>query len=582
MQLGIIFLFFHAVLYPTWAAISCRSFRAAEEAVRSGIAGSSPGFSQSTESSTYTLRGTVVNSVTGEPIRGALVQIYANTQRSVLTGADGRFQFEKIAAGSYFAAARKPGFFSEQELAPQRPPQQYVRVGQDAPAAVLKLIPEGIIHGRISGESGEGIEGIPVRLLFRSVQNGELSWQETRGAQTNEEGEFRLAELRPGAYYLFMGPGQTPVVLPPRPSEPGAKGYAAIFYPGVADLSSAAPIQITPGKRVEIMYSLPLYPLFRVSGSVSGAPAGVPVNLQFINAVGQGISSNVRLDQRTGEFQTGWLPAGSYTLKASAQEGQAAPAFNSRNAPQTYSASRSVDLSSNLSGVHLSLVPGITIPVSVSVETTRPQTGSDGEGPTFISRVGRGGQSNPPASVFLSMKEGLLSRMQYSAGYVGDPENKTLAIANVPPGIYAVQIYPNGLYYVQSARSGMSDLLRQEIAIAPGASVQPIEIVMRDDFANLHGKVSFDEQSAQAMVIALPDQSRRRQLQGIGMSNPTNPGFGFSLAPGSYKVIAFDRIDGLEYLNPEVVQKYLSKARDITLAPGESASVDLELVHVQE
>jgi len=582
MQLGIIFLFFHALLHPIGAAINCRSFRAAEEAVGSGIAGSSPGFSQSTESSTYTLQGTVVNSVTGEPIRGALVQIYTNTQRSVLTGADGRFQLEKIAAGTYFAAARKPGFFSEQDLAPQRPPQQYVRVGQDAPTAVLKLIPEGIIYGRISGESGEGIEGIPVRLLFRSVQNGELSWQEARGAQTNEEGEFRLAELRPGTYYLFMGPGQTPVVLPPRPSELGAKGYAAVFYPGVADLSSAAPIQITPGKHVEIMYSLPLHPLFRVSGSVGGAPAGAPVNLQFINAVGQGISANMRFDQRTEEFQTGWLPAGSYTLKASAREEQAGPAFNSRNAPQTYSASRSVDLSSNVSGVHLSLVPGITIPVSVSVETTRPQMGSEGEGSAVIARIGRGGQNNPPANVFLIMKEGLLSHMQYSAGYVGDPENKTLAVANVPPGIYAVRINPNGPYYVQSARSGMTDLLRQEIAIAPGASVQPIEIVMRDDFANLHGKVSFDEQNTQAMVIALPDQSRRRQLQGIGMSNPTNPGFGFSLAPGSYKVIAFDRIDGLEYLNPEVVQKYLSKARDITLAPGESASVDLELVHVQE
>src|SRR5712672_15512 len=42
----------------------------------------------------YTLRGVVVNSATSEPIRGALVQIYFNGQNSMLTGPDGKFQFE--------------------------------------------------------------------------------------------------------------------------------------------------------------------------------------------------------------------------------------------------------------------------------------------------------------------------------------------------------------------------------------------------------------------------------------------------------------------------------------------------------
>jgi len=61
----------------------------------------------------YTLRGTVVNSVTGEAVRGALVQIYFNGQRSVLTGPDGKFQFDGLPAGqtNITVAARKPGFF---------------------------------------------------------------------------------------------------------------------------------------------------------------------------------------------------------------------------------------------------------------------------------------------------------------------------------------------------------------------------------------------------------------------------------------------------------------------------------------
>src|SRR5882757_8039681 len=56
----------------------------------------------------YTLRGTVINSVTSEPIRGALVQIYFNGQSSMLTGPDGKFQFAGLAPGQSTTMVRKP------------------------------------------------------------------------------------------------------------------------------------------------------------------------------------------------------------------------------------------------------------------------------------------------------------------------------------------------------------------------------------------------------------------------------------------------------------------------------------------
>src|SRR6266851_10100950 len=54
---------------------------------------------QSSDDGKHALRGMVVNSVTGEPIRGALVQIYFNGQSSMLTGPDGKFQFEGLPNG---------------------------------------------------------------------------------------------------------------------------------------------------------------------------------------------------------------------------------------------------------------------------------------------------------------------------------------------------------------------------------------------------------------------------------------------------------------------------------------------------
>jgi hypothetical protein len=51
------------------------------------------------------------------------------------------------------------------------------------------------------------------------------------------------------------------------------------------------------------------------------------------------------------------------------------------------------------------------------------------------------------------------------------------------------------------------------------------------------------------------------------------------LPPGNYKVLAVDTPE-FEYANPDVLQKYLSKAREISLAPNQRAKVELELVHI--
>src|SRR5258708_29439152 len=52
------------------------------------------------------------------------------------------------------------------------------------------------------------------------------------------------------------------------------------------------------------------------------------------------------------------------------------------------------------------------------------------------------------------------------------------------------------------------------------------------------------------------------------------------VAPGEYKILAVDNPDELEYGNPEVVRKYLSKARDVSLVPNQKTKVELDVVHI--
>ncbi len=55
-----------------------------------------------------------------------------------------------------------------------------------------------------------------------------------------------------------------------------------------------------------------------------------------------------------------------------------------------------------------------------------------------------------------------------------------------------------------------------------------------------------------------------------------------SLAPGEYMVLAFDHADDVEYSNPDVLQNYTSQAAHVTLAPGQRATVTLELIRIGE
>ena len=523
----------------------------------------------SQQDSRYTLRGTVINAATGEPIRGALVQVDERTQ---LTAANGEFLFEAMPAGTFGFRVQKPGYFSPQDLPNGGTQASIITVGPDQPRVTLKLIPEGIIYGHINGDNGEPLENLPVQLLFDRIENGKRVRNTWRTTTTNEEGQFRLPELLPGKYLLFAGPSPTPAAFPRRMSESSVQGYPAAFYPGVSDAAAAAPIEITAGKHAEINVTLALQPFYRISGTVAGYPPESGVNLQFLNAAGQAIPVGFQLD-RNGGFRSGWMPAGLITISAFSHDVKT---------QQTYFASQKVSVTSDRAGVHLVLAPNVTIPVTMRLERTREDSAS-GSSSFPAGSIGLRSQTQPdvPARIVLAPADRSLAsfRGQYGSELVGSGENRWLGIPNVPPGTYSVQVFPNGPYYVQSARLGTSNLLEDDLTIAPGGSVQAIDIVMRDDPSMLRGTVLLDRQPVSAYVLALPlSNPGPVQLMNSGI----NGDFQFwNLAPGSYKLLAVDHGGDWEYSNPEVLRKYLSRAREVSVGPGQSASVELELIPVE-
>jgi hypothetical protein len=507
----------------------------------------------------YTLQGKVVNSTTGEPIRGALVQIYFLGQTSMLTGPDGKFQFDGLPAGQSTITVRKPGFFTEEEIQPSGGGQRLATTGPNTSPIALKLIPEGVIYGKISGDDSEPIEGLPIQLLVQRLQNGRKVWEERTGATTDEEGMFRIAELHPGNYFLSAGPSRAPVTFPCKLSQSGAQGIPVTFYPSGSDLAAASPISITPGKRFEVNLSISPRPFYRVSGRVAGYGQGQYVNLEVLDSTGKSVANNSRFDPANGSFQILSIPAGAYALRADSPGAQG----------QALTATIPLIVNSDLSGIHVRLMPTVSIPIRMQLISSR--TGSE--------RLPE--QENwSPAYLQLVSRDNGSTEMRYGAQQVGERGNSSLQLQNVAPGTYEVEINPNGMFYVQSATSGTTNLLESRLSIAPGGSVQPIEIVMRDDVASLSGNVSSDNQPLSATVMAIPERS---SAQPFLQPADSNGSFQFPfLPPGAYKVLAVDHAEQLEYSNPDVLRKYLSKARDTTLSADQAARIDLELVKVGE
>ncbi|MGH9704173.1 MAG: hypothetical protein ACRD4K_12435, partial [Candidatus Acidiferrales bacterium] len=83
-------------------------------------------------------------------------------------------------------------------------------------------------------------------------------------------------------------------------------------------------------------------------------------------------------------------------------------------------------------------------------------------------------------------------------------------------------------------------------------------------------------QKSPGELLLIPDRS-----PGHPKEFSSGPDGGFSqsgLAPGNYKLLAFDRIDDLDYTNPDALRDYLMKAQSVTLAANQKVSINVELI----
>lgn len=518
---------------------------------------------QQTASELVELRGKVVNSVTGEPVAGALVQIYASGRKVEFTASNGTFAFTDLPPGSYLPFARKPGFFNDQELStPMR--SSPMQAAQTEPI-VLKLTPEAIIYGEVKNANGLPLEGVTVRAQRWQVENGQKRLVPDGNAVTDDEGSFRLAELKPGRYYVSFpstnngGWSTTYQLSPKRPVE---EGYGPQYYPGVPDLESATAIEIRAGAQVHITQTLGRQRLFEVSGVVRGADPESGFNLWLMNSTGDTVQRSVRMNPKTGQFQIPGIPAGSYLLHATANQRPLTNVANGlgiaeQDPPPPLMATLPLHVQGDVSGVVVVLGSGISVDVQMRDEV------ADNSGTNNLHQV----SLQMTSQEFSPSSSGIMI-----PPHPGDRRART-RFEGLAPGTYAVSVWPNGPWYVSSMRCGNVDLLREDLTIPPGTAPPPIEVTLRNDGAQLTVKTTEKGQPTVAGVVLFSQEYPRRS-QFFGSS------YAFSvsnLPPGKYYVIAMMGAENLEFRNPTVMERYLAHATEVTLGPRMDVTVVAEV-----
>ena len=518
-------------------ALSALSPRVLAQDVDGPEAAASP----KTEAGGYSLSGTVVNSLTGEPVRHALVQVSDSNNAAAVTDNTGHFQLSGLKEGQSFVSVTKPGF-GDGDTAAQT---NVVQVGKDAPAVILKIAPAAVISGRVTTSDEQPLEGFQVHLIAKRNFEGHANWMDVPNqARTNDEGEYRIAGLSAGTYYIAVDHG-TETRLSQR-GVPNAREemFPKVFYPGVPELSAATPLELSAGREAEANFVVSPEPVYHVSGEIITQGEAIS-GLTFARRIGNDEDYTQLVGVQDGRFDAK-LPAGSYEVSGLINSGPI----------QLATTGASVMVSSDSANVHVPLAPAASIPVELVTET----------GPAGAERSARMDGGIPGIVISLAPTGSMRRQMNW---WTGQP----LGIQNVRSGTYTLQVQSFNECWVKSAKSGGVDLLTDDLIVAGGGSSAPIEITVRNDGASVSGTVT----PAGNASIFLVQQRGKKNFVKAAQEEQGN----FLIAgvpPGDYAVVAVEHGEQVEYANPEVMNSYLSNAEHISVVPFGKATVHLNLV----
>jgi len=510
--------------------------------------------------------GTVVDDVSGEPVRKAVVTLTLQgtprTWATLRTDGSGRFEFQALPAGKYDLRAAKGGIgtaiygsSSVRELG------ELITLadGETRGGLKLSLVHSASISGRVFTSDGDPLVQVEVALLRMARNLGEPVLTNYRNAITDDRGEYRITGINPGRYYVRSNPGQ----LGRGPSAIPNEVLVPEFYGGARESKDAMVLKIQSGQTVSgIDFRMTPETPVRIHGRVTEVPQMAPegnkqqpnsgkntrfIEISLTSAEGPQLWNAGRSIAASDDtFEIPEVFAGRYRIQALFQ-----------NEGKTYGASQVIDAQPNTGEIVLPLAPAVDLKGQLKVE----------------------GQLPPSANgVNISLAEAGVPPNGRSA-HVGADGRFT--IKEIVPGEYALAVNPIPLGgFLKSAQLGNKDVRFSRFEIAPGGDAA-LSIVVSMHAAAVVGELdaSGGETSRAGIVIAPfgPYHNLARFYYG-GTTDDEGKFKLNGIAPGRYKIFALEKMAAADFRNPEAADQLDSLGQEIELAEGATVTVHPKLI----
>jgi hypothetical protein len=510
----------------------------------------------------FKIAGTVVNEMTGAPLSLARISLAETKNRaqaiSMVTSENGHFEFSQLKAGKYSLQGAKRGFLS----AAYEQHEQFSTAIVTGPEfstenLVLRLTPMALISGHVMDEFGDPVRNAQVALYLENHNGGLTRIVRFSSSSTDDRGFFDFNLLRPGNYFISVTakpwyaihPVTSPEVAAHRASQVSPAldvVYPVTYYNGATEADRATAIEVKGGERLQFEMHLnptpALHLILRVPTNEEGQQTSFTVptlqkrvfdSVQFIQMEGM-------QPVGPGVYEVSGIAPGRYTVRAQ----------NSSSGQMEVSAD--VDLAhdgqelSNTRGEPLS-----SLKVTIKMPGTEPL----------------------PKQYFVGLQD---SRLRAVAFRPGDPSGLN-TFENLAPGKYAIRFVSQGkIYSVVRTISQAGDAPGHYVTVTPGAAVE-MAAVLSEGVVNIEGMVhKKDKPVAGVMVSLVPkDPEAHVELFRRDQSDFDGTFLLQGVIPGSYTIVAVEDAWGLDWLQPNVLARYVQHGQELTVGELMRGSVHL-------
>ena len=517
---------------------------------------------------------------TGQPAEQPDAQVVRPSAYTSSSDAEGSFVFEDVDPGRYFLSAERTGYLHANYGASARTSQALnIAAGQNLTGLIIKMTPQAVVGGKVTDEDGDPLPGVNVQLHIVSWNQGRRVAQVANSSETMADGTFLAGGLPAGRYYLSAIDSRSASYgLEDRPGRKGpVEGYVLTYYPGAIDFPAAVPIEVTAGIEVRgLEIRMRKVRLFRVAGRatyVSGLSTQggrlllVPANASFLPP-NSNLTAAIRDEE--GHFTFPRVPPGSYFLQTPANS-IVHYARDGRTSAAAMLGRVLVNVGSeDIDNAAITLGPGAELAGTFLL---------DGIGPlTAAVRNSRGfGASRMNLQIMAT--EGL--NQGVNPGVAKD--DGTFRIRDIQPDRYHLSV--NGIpveSYVKAVRFGGQDALHSVLDLTSGAGGN-LEIVLAMGAADVSGTVRNENGDAvpEAALSIWSTDDRPSLLVDLVGNLRAGSGGVFKLtglAPGEYRVVAWEHIDGGLQDDPEFRKKFEAQAAKVKLDVNSHENIELKVI----